>query len=566
MLRLESRRLWRQTLGVLLIASLGAADPARGLAQDAPATSAVRTTRLDLGGALLANGDELRYLRDLSLLDTARRASLLIQPLGPRAEQAWRDVTDRTNHPWAGRFVSAAPERSRTRALGALRLQLLRPDVQMRYSSGLPTTLPDGVVWTGRGTTLAVQAGAAFEWRWIRGQLAPVVFRAENAAFAMAPTGRTGLGAFGDPRFPTNIDLPQRFGESAYGRIDLGDSFIEASGFGLTAGLSNARVHWGPARRYPLVLGTNSGGFAHGFIGTDRPVNVGIGRVHAQLITGRLEQSPYSSVQTGETARFFTGFIGSFTPRGFPGLEAGAVRIVNGPWPEGGIGFGEATRVFQGVISDNISSINMNNENQFAALFIRMAPPGSGFEAYGEVTREDFAGNWRWLWMQPDDLMEYVLGLARTRLAGDGALHTLRMELVNGETSHQERLGRLLTRPIPPYTHGRTRQGLTNRGQLLGSPEAYGGAGGSIAWDRRDARGRRSFIAERALVRDWGRGMPTAGVRWAEVRYGLRGELVRFRGDGEIGVSVAPNWTLNRNLERGRDVFDLSVQLLWRGW
>jgi hypothetical protein len=315
-----------------------------------------------------------------------------------------------------------------------------------------------------------------------------------------------------------------------------------------------------------MVLGTNSGGFAHAFLGTDGPLNIGLGQLQARLITGRLEQSPYSVVQTGETARFFTGFIGSFSPKIFPGLEAGAIRIVNGPWPEGGLGFGEVTRIFQGVISDNVSSINMNNENQFASLFLRLAPPGSGFEVYGELTREDFAGNWRWLWMQPDDLMDYVLGLARARLATDGALHTFRMELVNGETSHQERLGRQLTRAIPPYTHHRARQGLTNRGQLLGSPEAYGGAGGIISWDRRDVRGRRTFALERALIRDWGNVLGSTGVQWAEVRYGARAEIVRFRGDGELGLVIAPSWTLNRNLERGRDVFDLAVQLRWRGW
>ena len=508
----------------------------------------------------------MRYLRDLSLLDTSRNASPLVQPFGQRAERAWRNVAHRVAQPWSGRYNALSDSRFQLREFGDLRVRLLRPDLLVRYNSALPSSAADGVLWAGRGANVSVQAGAAFEWRWLRGQLAPIVFRAENSAFDIAPTGLTGAQIYGDPRYPTNIDLPQRFGDRAYGRIDLGDSFLEASAFGVSAGLSNARQHWGPARRYPLVLGTNSGGFAHLFIGTDGPLNIGIGAVHARLVTGRLEQSPYSFVQSGETARFFTGFIGSFSPKFFPGLEAGAIRIVNGPWPEGGIGFAEATRVFQGVISDNVSSINMNNENQFASLFIRLAPPGSGFEAYGEASREDFAGNWRWLWMQPDDLMDYVLGMARSRLAADGALHTVRIELVNGETSHQERLGRLLTRPIPPYTHGRARQGLTNRGQLLGSPEAYGGAGGIIAWDRRDALGRRTFALERALIRDWGRGLTTRGVPWAEVRYGARAELVRFRGDRELGIVIAPSWTLNRNLERGADVFDLAVQLRWRGW
>ncbi len=525
-----------------------------------------RTAKLDLGGALLADGDELRYLRDLSLLDTARNVSPLVQPFGQGAERKWRGVTDRTAHPWTDRYAEPRDARFSSRAFGNLRLRLLRPDALVRYNSALPSSATDGVIWAGRGTTVGMQGGAAFAWRGLRGQLAPIVFRTQNADFAIAPTGRPGPLVYADPRSPFSIDLPQRFGENAYGRFDLGDSFIEASAFGMSAGFSNARQHWGPARRYPMVLGTNSGGFAHGFLGTDGPINIGIGQLQARLVSGRLEQSPYSVVQTGETARFFTGFIGSFSPKIFPGLEAGAIRIVNGPWPDGGIGFSEVTRIFQGVISDNVSSINQNNENQFASVFIRLAPPGSGFEAYGELTREDFAGNWRWLWMQPDDLMDYVLGISRARLAADGALHTLRMELVNGETSHQERLGRQLTRPFPPYTHSRARQGLTNRGQLLGSPEAYGGAGGIIAWDRRDARGRRTFALERALVGDWRQTLGLRGVPWAEVRYGMRAEVVRFRGDGELGVTIAPSWTLNRNLERGNDVFDLAVQLRWRGW
>ena len=560
----ESRRMIRRAFAALLL------SPAVAQAQErtsaSPRAPAIAPARLDLGGAILADGDELRYLRDLSLLDTGRTASLLIQPFGQRAERAWRSVTTRAEHPWTDRFAAIADSRFQPRDWHGIRVSLLRPDALVRFNSALPSTATDGVIWAGRGATLGVQAGAAFEWRWLRGQLAPVIFRAQNADFAIAPTGRTGPLAYADPRFPTNIDLPQRFGDATYGRLDLGDSFVEASALGFSLGLSNARQHWGPARRYPMVLGTNSGGFAHGFVGTDGPLDIGIGQIQARLVTGRLEQSPYSSVQSGQTARFFTGFIGAFSPRFFPGLEAGAIRIVNGAWPQGGIGIGEVTRVFQGVISDNVSSINMNNENQFASLFIRLAPPGSGFEAYGEMTREDFAGNWRWLWMQPDDLMDYVLGLARTRLAADGALHTVRLELVNGETSHQERLGRRLIRPIPPYTHGRTPQGLTNRGQLLGSPEAYSGAGGIIAWDRRSARGRRTIALERALIRDWVRGMATPGVPWAEVRYGARAEVVRFRGDRELGLVVAPSWTLNHNLERGADIFDIAVQLRWRGW
>ena len=239
---------------------------------------------------------------------------------------------------------------------------------------------------------------------------------------------------------------------------------------------------------------------------------------------------------------------------------------MNGPWPSDGASLGLLTRPFEDVINDNVEEINQNDDNGFASIFLRIAPPGSGFEVYGEMSREDFAGNWRWLLMEPDDLAAYTLGIAQSRLNSNGVLTVLRAELVNGEVSHFERGARTLNTPIPPYRHTGTRQGLTNRGQLLGSSAAYGGAGGTLTWERFDARGRVAFSGERMTVLDWLPAMgPTGGVSHAEVRYGLRAELTRFRGDAEWDVMVAPSYTLNRNLERGRDLFNLTLQLRWRG-
>jgi hypothetical protein len=218
------------------------------------------------------------------------------------------------------------------------------------------------------------------------------------------------------------------------------------------------------------------------------------------------------------------------------------------------------------MINDNVQEINQNADNGFASAFIRIAPPGSGFEVYGEISREDFAGNWRWLAEEPDDLAHYTLGIAQSRKNASGALTVLRAELTNGEVAHQERGARTLRRPIAPYTHGSTRQGLTNRGQLLGSAATFGGAGGTLTWERYDTRGRLRFAGERMTVLDWLPALgPTGGVSHAEVRYGARAELMRFRGDAEWGVMIAPSYTLNRNLEQGRDLFNLTLQLRWRG-
>lgn len=558
MARGESRRLLRW--GAIALISL----PAPLGAQARSATPPAPAPRLDLGAATLANGEEVQYLRALSALDSARDYSPLIQPFSAAGDTRWRGMAQRAAQPWAARYEPRqrfAPQR-----LASLDWQLLRPDARLWYSSALPTQQAEGVAWAGRGATVALQAGVAAQWRGVRVQLAPVAFHAQNQAFTIALNGQTGPLAYGDARFPRNIDYPQRFGDDAYARVDWGDSFIDVTGFGISAGFSNARQHWGPARVYPIVLGGGSGGFAHGFVGTAAPRDVKLGRVQLRLMAGRLEQTEYSVVQTGETARSLAGVIGSFSPAFLPGLEVGAIRIANAPWPDGGLGWREITRPFVGVINDNESSINQNRENQFASLFFRLAPPRSGFEVYAELSREDFAGNARALAEIPDDLMDYVLGLSQTRRSADGTMHVLRFELANGERSHIERISGRPSGPFPPYRHAGTLQGLTNRGQLLGSPAVYGGGGGTVAWDRYDARGRVSLVGERTMILDWLPGIGEDGLPWSEIRYGARAELLRFRGDGEWAVGVAPSYTLNRNLEQGRDVFDIAVTLRWTGW
>ena len=60
------------------------------------------------------------------------------------------------------------------------------------FDAALPVDRNDGVLWAGRGATIALQGGLGAEWRWMRAQLAPVAFGAQNAGFALAPNGRTG--------------------------------------------------------------------------------------------------------------------------------------------------------------------------------------------------------------------------------------------------------------------------------------------------------------------------------------------------------------------------------------
>lgn len=532
----------------------------------ASALTAQEPARLDLGGAVLANGEAIRYLRMLALTDSVGGGAMTVQPFTARGEAPWLALAARTDHPWAARF-SAADARSltATRRWQGAEFALLRPDAQLHWRSLEPTTEVDGVIWAGKGATIAAQAGLRARWGILRAQFAPVVFTAQNDVFGLAPNGRSGAGVYRDSRFPNAIDLPQRFGDASYSRVDLGDSFVEASAFGLMLGISNARQQWGPSQQIPLVLGPGAGGFMHLQWGTAAPMRTPIGSFQLRGIGGKLEQSEYSPVQTGERSRFLTAIVLSYSPAFARSAEFGIARLANGPWPAQGLRPRDLLRPFEDIINDNVGDINENADNGFASVFLRVAPPGSGFEAYGELAREDFSGSPRWLALEPDDLASYSIGVARSRMIGS-ALQTLRAEIVNSEVAQAERAQRGFDRPIPPYRHGGTRQGLTNRGQLLGSREAYGGSAAVVSWERFTQDGRLSVAARRETLFDW---LPalgaTGGVPQAAVRLGLRAELMRFRDDADWSVLVAPSYTLNHNLQLGRDRFALDVQFRWRG-
>jgi hypothetical protein len=514
---------------------------------------------LDLGGALLADADEQRYLRLLALVDSSVVAPVVLQPFGRRAERDARRSAAQAMHPWRAHFSAFTADRPT-----GFEWSVLRPDAQFVFLSDRPQHRKDGVLWTGRGSTVAVQGGARAQWRWLRAQLAPVAFAAQNADFAVIPNGSTD--PYRDARFPANIDLPQRFGDGGYSRVDWGDSFVEAETLGLLAGFSNARIQWGPASEYPLVLGTGGGGFAHAHLGSAAPLPSPLGAVQVRWVVGRLEQSSHSPVQTGQTARFVVAFFGSFSPRFAPGIEIGASRLINGPWPEGGLSLSSLARPFEDIVNDNAGPVNQNPDNGFASAFIRIAPQGSGLEAYAELSRDDFSGDSRQLLLEPDDLAQYTIGVSRAQQRGS-RLTAIRVELTNGEVAHHDRPSRGLQNPSPPYIHSGTNQGLTNRGQLLGSFGTYGGAAATVSWEAFDAGGRRRFSLERVLLHDWLRtGDVIGGTPAGEVRYSLRAERLQFRAGADVTLSAGVHYTINRNLVDGRDAFGLEFGARWRGW
>jgi hypothetical protein len=517
--------------------------------------------RLDLGGFIETGGEAERYLRVLQISGRVPLTPWSIQPFAPTQAKELRATT---MHPWRARFDVQNGAANVTAGV-----HTLRPSGRLIENSAFPFQDGGGPTWAGRGLTGEAQLGAAASWSVLYAQVAPLAFASQNLAFALAPNGRIGAERFGDPRFPANIDAPQRFGDQHYGRLEPGSSSLLFDTKGLVVGATTAPQRWGPAREYPLVLSPNPGGFPTAFIGTSTPLNLWLFRLHTRLEYSRLGQSSFSPLDTGETSRLGSGIVGVIEPRGATGLELGGARFIHDPWPDHGITLGELRRPLSNGLNLGGIANNPLTENQVASVFARWALPAARAEFYGEMYREDFPGHFHEslsLVEKPDDLAAFTLGFQRVLVAEPQLYRVLRGEIVNSQVSHQERETRGFTTPLPPYIHAIETQGHTVDGLILGSPEAYGGAAWRLGVDDYTPGGRRSISLERAMRFDW---LPTrtdSSLVHPDVIYALRAEVVRFYGSADWGITVIPSIDLNRNLVQGSDLFNVAVALTLRGW
>ncbi|MDB4951349.1 MAG: hypothetical protein JWM27_3998 [Gemmatimonadetes bacterium] len=523
--------------------ALALAACAAGLASAPPRAAA---QGVDVRGEVFAGSEVEEYLR---ILQVAGRAPL--QPWSIRAfspgEVAAR-LPAGTDHPWAARYELRADSARRA-------FHWVRPDLRAVENSGFAYGDNDGAVWAGRGATASVRAGFAARMGPLSLTVAPVAFVAQNSAFPLMVNGSaTERGRFADGRVPNGIDAPQRFGAGRYARVDPGQSTLRLDLGPVAVGASTANQVWGPGDRYPLILGTNAAGFPHAFLGTSRPLGIGIGRVHARLVYGRLGQSDWSPAPADSALRFMSGLVAVFVPRGLEGLELGVTRFFHSPWPDrlSDAPFGDPLQaVLKGRLGRSGRDADGNDSaNQLASAFARWAFPRSGVEVWGEYAREDHSYDLRDYLLEPDHSGGFTLGGRKVWARADGRLVSLRAEVLDTRPKSPA------FRPEGPfYVHSFRRQGHTQLGQVLGSPAAYGGAAATLALDAYGPGGRWSAAWSRQQM-----GPSRAGARHPDdVQQALSVEAVRFRRGWELTAGAAGVYEMGRYY--GGDAFNLNASL-----
>jgi len=539
-LGLVFHRLARGSLAVSAAAWLVAARPL-----------AAQEGGVDVRGEVFVGSEVERYLRVLQVAGAAPLYPWTVRGLSTR--ELDRALPTDSLHSWARRY------RLEGDTARGIRVRPVRPRAQLFFNSAFPHGGADGPVWVGRGVTTAVEGGVQVEAGPLSLTLAPIVFVAQNAGFDLHPNALEGPLRFADGLYATVIDVPQRFGDGAYARVDPGQSTLRLDARGVALGISTANQQWGPASDNPILLGNHAGGFPHVFAGTSRPANVWLGTLHGRMVWGALQQTEYSP-QVGEKRRFLAGAAATFSPRGAPGLELGAARVFELPWPGGGLGGDELLLPFQGLFKGGLSrSIREDTDsvgvNQLASVFFRWVHPRARVELWGEFARDDHNYDVRDFVLQPDHESAYMLGGRKVWRSGT-RIRALRAEVLNARVTHLAQV----RGQAPFYIHASVRQGHTQRGQVLGSPSAFAGLGSVVGFDQYVPGGRWG-VAWTQTVRDGPAPAPrTSGTGdGADVTHALQAERLFSRGKFEITAGGAAVYQLNRNFED--DAFNLSLVL-----
>jgi hypothetical protein len=260
---------------------------------------------------------------------------------------------------------------------------------------------------------------------------------------------------------------------------------------------------------------------------------------------GRLTETDYTNIPDSASRRFTSGIVGTFEPSFMRGLEVGAGRMFEYIDRGKGFGWADLRKPFEAFLKEHVSNDeglpnNDSADNQLASIFARWVAPGNGFEAYGEFSRDDHNWNARDAILEPDHAAGYGLGMRKAWRRAGGEITGVRMELLSFDPSILTISNRGQN---PKYVHHKTRQGHTERGQVLGAGfAAIDGGGSMIALERFGRAGEMTSYSISRLVLREQKADPSI-----DVAYALAAERTR-----SLRNKVLVTWGVTAVLELNR--------------
>ena len=373
------------------------------------------------------------------------------------------------------------------------KIKILPIDYNIEINSHHPYNRNNGSMVPNRGYQHIVSSGIYAEIGPLSVQLKPEYLFSENKDFEGFGEGPNGhYSAIWAKRYSlwNKIDMPERSGEKSINEILIGQSSIKLNYKGLSIGVSNENIWWGPSIRNSIMMSNHARGFKHITFNTNKPLTTKIGNFEWQIISGRLESSGFTPPNTeiehagtklyipkinqrGRTDdwRYLQGYSITYSPKWISGLSLGFIRwaqaysaLYRGEyvWMEGNPSWFPA---FQNLFRKNDRYQNYEQQtNQAAGVFLRWLWKESNAEIYFDYHHNDSKHNIRDLLLDSDHSRAVTIGLQKVfKISNDNYLFSWEW------TQMEQSATRLLRNAGSWYEHGWTFDGYTNKGEVLGA-------------------------------------------------------------------------------------------------
>jgi hypothetical protein len=342
-----------------------------------------------------------------------------------------------------------------------------------QYTTNHPYSINDGSMIPAKGYQTQLSAGVFGKIGPLSIQLRPEVIFAQNSDYReLNETGKLYNG------FYNRIDLPSRYGNGNYSKINWGQSNIRLTFDPVSFGLSNENLWWGPGIKNSLLMSNNATGFKHLTLNTSRPINTPIGSFETQIIAGRLERSGYEVSGPGYQSnrddwRYLSGIAFTYQPKWIKNLFLGFDRAFVIYHKDIQSGFSNYFPLFASGLKYNFTikepfenTDDLNPRDQYISAFARWVLPESKTEFYFQLGRNDASYDLRDLILEPESSRAYIVGMQKLfPLVQQDAYIQLAIELSQLQGPN---VGLVRSQPNW-YSHYQVRAGYTNEGQVLGA-------------------------------------------------------------------------------------------------
>ncbi len=376
------------------------------------------------------------------------------------------------------------------------KLRILPVDYNINYTTHHPYNRNNGSMIPNRGYQQLISWGFYFELGPLSIQFKPENIYAENKEFDGFWEGHEDITWARRYLMWNKIDMPERFGESAYKKTFIGQSNIRLNYKSLSLGLSSENIWWGPSIRNGSMLSNNARGFNHITFNTRKPIKTKIGNLEFQFVTGRLEPSGFNPPNADRLYagtklfvpktnrkkelndwRFFQGYSLTFSPKFIKNFHIGLNRWTQmyGAMFENRYNWLiDATGkrigwfpIFNNFLRKNDSFQQYERDtDQAAGIFFRWVWQDSKAEIYGEFNYSDSKFNLRDLLTDSDHARAVTLGIHKLFDSKD---KKSQIEFLWEWTQLEATASKVVRKITPWYAHNNVRHGFTNFGEVMGA-------------------------------------------------------------------------------------------------